>query len=357
MREVLHKFTLSGNAVSGSKIAEAKLNYDELKSIAEYKLSLTDPRTGFTAEERVDLLEFLCVKPLSEEEYRNAVLRKYHWLKDNDQIDTTSFYTALLKNAGLTENIFYVKGINYDMLQAFGCDLFNPENYVANIVKCSFTPTRAILQQKIPDLQAKLNDDMEVEIYFKNENKEEPLIQCLFRHIRNSIAHDNTFVCGEDFLFVDFAPKMACVSAVIFMKKTALLDWIKLLKYGKTKSGFILSQRNNNQLYLSAVPEHPCLIELPANVLVNTNSIVVKKKSHDNDTVVWEETEDLHIGINPDLSISGNTFEDFQAAELFICSYDSSQVSGEYKICVPVKFSLINSNEKIDDILTFYFNA
>ena len=321
-------------------------------------MSLTDSQTGFTAEERLELLDFLCVKPLSDEEFREDVLKSHNWIKENDQSDSTSFYNAVLLCAMLKQSIFYVKGITFDMLQSFGCDLFTPENVASGVARCSFTPPRAILQQTIPPLKAELNDDMQVEVSYKNEQKEEPLIQCLFRHLRNSIAHDFTYVKGDDVLFVDFAPKRSRITAVICVKKKTLTDWISLVKYGKTKTGYILDLRNRKDVFLHSVSNHPFLISHPVNILVKWNDIIVKKKVIDKKTTSWDETTEVVFSKESTIDISGITVNASQEADLCIGSVDISQASpGKYKIIVPVKMAALDTQEKIDDQLSLFIDV
>lgn len=358
MSETLHSFPLTVNAVNSDKISQTSFQYDSLTSISSYKMSLTDPRTGFTAEERLELLDFLFVKPLSDEEFREDVLRSHNWIKENDISDASSFYTAVLSSAMLKQSIFYVKGITFDMFQSFGCDLFTPQNVVSGIAKCSFTPCRAILQQTIPPLKAELNDDMVVEISYKNEKNEEPLIQCLFRHLRNSIAHDYTYVKGDDVLFIDFAPKMTQITALIFVKKKVLTQWISLLKCGKTKTGYVLELRDSKDIYLRSVYNHPFLITHPVNILIKTNDIVVKKKKIDGKNISWEERTDIVFYKDSSIDVSGLIANNPQNSEILIGSVDFSQASsGQYKIIVPLKMSSLDSKEKIDDQLSLYIEV
>lgn len=358
MSEILHSFPLAVNAVNSDKISKTSFQYDLLTAISSYKMSLTDSRTGFTAEERLELLDFLCVKPLSDEEFRDDVLRAHKWIKENDQSDASSFYTAVLSSAMLKQSIFFVKGITFDMLQSFGCDLVTPQNVVSGVAKCSFTPARAILQQTIPPLKAELNDDMEVEISYKNEQKEEPLIQCLFRHLRNSIAHDFTYVKGDDVLFIDFAPKLARITAMIFVKKKVLTQWIALLKSGKTKTGYILELRNNRDVFLRSVSSHPFLITHPVNILIKTNEITVKKKKSEKKTVSWDENTDIVFNKDSAIDISGVTADNPQNSEILIGTVDFSQAAaGQYKLIVPLKITSLDSKEKIDDQLSLYIDV
>ena len=358
MSEVLHSFAFSGNAVNSEKISKTNFQYDILTAISSFKMSLTDSRTGFTAEERLELLDFLCVKPLSDEEFREDVLKSHNWIKENDQSDSTSFYNAALLSAMLKQSIFYVKGITFDMLQSFGCDLFTPQNVVSGVAKCSFTPARAILQQTIPSLKAELNDDMQVEISYKNEQKEEPLIQCLFRHLRNSIAHDYTYVNGDDILFIDFAPKLARITAIVFVKKKVLTQWISLLKCGKTKTGYILELRNNKYVFLRSMSNHPFLITHPVNILVKSNGITVKKKMTDEKTTSWEETTDIIFTKDSAIDISGVTADSPQNSEICIGSVDFSQASsGKYKIVVPLKMISLDAQKKINDQLFLFIDV
>jgi len=64
----------------------------------------------------------------------------------------------------------------------------------------------------------------------KIENAETRM-ECLFRHIRNSIAHNHTYVFDNGFIMLeDYDSKSKEVTARILIHKTALLRWIHVIK-------------------------------------------------------------------------------------------------------------------------------
>jgi hypothetical protein len=70
--------------------------------------------------------------------------------------------------------------------------------------------------------------------YEKNMKQKETELQCLFRHVRNSFAHNQTYYFdNENILLEDFEKKdskQKQISARIIIPKSALLDWMTLIK-------------------------------------------------------------------------------------------------------------------------------
>lgn len=151
---------------------------------------------------------------------------------------------------------------------------------------------------------------------------------------------------------------MARITALIFVKKKVLTQWISLLKCGKTKTGYILELRDSKNVYLRSVSNHPFLITHPVNILIKTNDIAVKKKKSEGKTISWEEKTDIVFYKDSSIDILGVTADDPQNSEILIGSVDFSQASsGQYKIIVPLKISSLDSKEKIDDQLSLYIDV
>lgn len=53
------------------------------------------------------------------------------------------------------------------------------------------------------------------------------IINCLFRHIRNSFSHANTYFFDNDYMLLEDKEKNR-ITARILIKQQTLLDWIKI---------------------------------------------------------------------------------------------------------------------------------
>ena len=82
-------------------------------------------------------------------------------------------------------------------------------------------------------------------IYFKEDGKlqvdhvDQNRMQCLFRHIRNSIAHGLTYEVSDDCLLLEdrgTKDKGRSVTARILVEKQSLIDWIDVIEKGPSKS-------------------------------------------------------------------------------------------------------------------------
>ncbi len=60
-------------------------------------------------------------------------------------------------------------------------------------------------------------------------NNSETRMECLFRHIRNSIAHNHTYVFRNDMILLEDTDQNNTITARIMLKKNALLDWINIV--------------------------------------------------------------------------------------------------------------------------------
>ena len=62
-----------------------------------------------------------------------------------------------------------------------------------------------------------------------NMRQKETRMECLFRHIRNSFAHNRTYLFENGNIMLEDGEKQQ-ITARILMPKQALLDWIKIIK-------------------------------------------------------------------------------------------------------------------------------
>lgn len=85
---------------------------------------------------------------------------------------------------------------------------------------------RAVLKQQC---SVKINENGTTTI----TPKESRMI-CLFRHIRNSIAHNRTYLFKNDNIMIEDIDDKKNVSARILMPKVALFEWINIVTKGPT---------------------------------------------------------------------------------------------------------------------------
>lgn len=83
------------------------------------------------------------------------------------------------------------------------------------------THPRAVLKQ---NCKAKLLENGEVDV-----TNDETRMECLFRHIRNSLAHNHTYVFENGSILLEDADNQR-ITARILLKKYALLDWIRVVR-------------------------------------------------------------------------------------------------------------------------------
>lgn len=60
-------------------------------------------------------------------------------------------------------------------------------------------------------------------------NNSETRMECLFRHIRNSIAHNHTYIFRNGMILLEDTDQNNIITARIMLKKKALLDWINIV--------------------------------------------------------------------------------------------------------------------------------
>ena len=61
-------------------------------------------------------------------------------------------------------------------------------------------------------------------------SQKETRMECLFRHIRNSFAHNHTYCFENDSVLLEDCEENGKISARILMPKQALIDWIYIIK-------------------------------------------------------------------------------------------------------------------------------
>ncbi len=89
--------------------------------------------------------------------------------------------------------------------------------------KICFKHPRAVMMQNYSVI---IQEDCSLKIIEK-----ETRLQCLFGHIRNSFAHNRTYLLGEEMILLEDAQGKK-ITARILMPKEALLVWMDIIKKG-----------------------------------------------------------------------------------------------------------------------------
>jgi hypothetical protein len=69
-----------------------------------------------------------------------------------------------------------------------------------------------------------------------NVMQQETRMECLFRHIRNSLAHNHTYDFNNGNIMLEDCGDNGKISARIIIPKQALIDWMKIIKNKESNS-------------------------------------------------------------------------------------------------------------------------
>lgn len=181
----------------------------------KYIKSITD--MGFTDTELVEVLSFFLFKSPTlqtgkvDDPFGSRSLKSYGWKGNSDM---SKLEGSLLRAAGLS-NFYFIKSdeITGTLKMMNLCDEI-----------CSDHP-RAVLKQ---NFRVNVLEDGTVSI-----SQQETRMECLFRHIRNSFAHNHTYFFPNDNILLENCDVNGKVSARILMPKDALLKWIGIVRKDK----------------------------------------------------------------------------------------------------------------------------
>lgn len=218
-------------------------------NIYQYKKSIG--QSTFEVQQKVDLIEFYLTNDLADAEISCEILRdKYKWKSKNGRLNSNKLLSLLLEKAGLTNSICFLRSdsieetlvkmgfVDTKTLRAAKSDVVQR----ANLGICVDCP-RGVLKWRYKTV---ITEDETVKyVYTSNSNSpqdedetnsfHETMLSCLFRHIRNSLAHNNTyFFENGNVLFVDFDTNKK-LSAMLLIKKQVLLEWRDLIIAGPQK--------------------------------------------------------------------------------------------------------------------------
>lgn len=193
--------------------------------IVVYKKNLSDSNAGvYTPEEFKSVIDYYVSKA--------PVLKSG---ATGDGFGLRSLATIGWKgNGGLGK-------LESELLKASGITLiFIRSDSISNTIKsmdldskvCCEHP-RAVLKQGFK-LKAKENGQIEV-------TNSETRMECLFRHIRNSLAHGRTYVFNNEMIMLEDLDENGTLSARIMIKAKTLIDWMNIIDNPRN----YLSNQNN----------------------------------------------------------------------------------------------------------------
>lgn len=180
--------------------------------IKDYAKSILE--MGFTSKEIIEILDFyLFHAPIlknekTEDKFGFKSLKYYNWYGNK----LSKLEGLLLKESGIG---------NFCIIKADSIE--NTLDAMNLNEKCCVFHPRAVIKQ---NYNVKVNEDGSINI-----SEKETRMECLFRHIRNAIAHNHTYFFENDYILLeDLDEEKNVVTARILFHKKTLDSWIKVIK-------------------------------------------------------------------------------------------------------------------------------
>ena len=185
---------------------------------SDAKVSKTANKKSLTASPfsyaQIDMLwDFYVTHTISGGSGLERSVSDYGWKKDDNKKDGyPALEKELIEKAGLSNNICFIRSRTCkDTMSAM--NLSNDEICIEH--------PRAILLQKY-SITVDENEK------FKFSGGGENHVNCLFRHIRNSFAHGNTYFFDNGNVLLEDKDNSK-ITAAILIKQQTLLDWIRVI--------------------------------------------------------------------------------------------------------------------------------
>ena len=184
---------------------------EEKISKNDNKISLND--SPFSYAQINILWDFYVTHAISGGSGLARSVSDYGWKKDDNKKDGyPALEKELIAKAGLSNNICFIRSTTCkDTLSAM--DLSNDEICIEH--------PRAVLLQKY---STTVDENDNIKFSGGGENH----IKCLFRHIRNSFAHGNTYFFENGTVLLEDKENSKITAEILIIQKT-LLDWIKII--------------------------------------------------------------------------------------------------------------------------------
>lgn len=170
---------------------------------------------GYTCDEFKSIIEFYVLNaPILKSDKSDLFglknLKDYGWRGNGDM---NKLERELLKDSKIHSFCFIKASTIHDTLEQM---LLGENGW------CAEHP-RAVLKQ---EFGVTVTEDGKVEI-----SNSETRMECLFRHIRNALAHNHVYVFDNgNILLEDMEIQSKSVTARILLSKNTLLNWINIVK-------------------------------------------------------------------------------------------------------------------------------
>lgn len=176
--------------------------------IQNRKMAIKD--SGFSADEVNLIWDFYVTKSPAEQSAQSISFINYGWADTtNKENGYPALENALAKDAGI-ESFYMIRATSIKKTLNL-VDL-------GNKTICIEHP-RAVLMRKYS-----ISVDEKEKMKF---TRSESRVACLFRHIRNSFAHGNTYFFENDMMLLEDKDKSTVTSRILLPRKS-LLSWIDI---------------------------------------------------------------------------------------------------------------------------------
>lgn len=187
-----------------------KLIEDQVVDITLFKKSIYD--SNFTFEQASMIWDFYVARSLAGTGTLTIPIEEYGWSTKINKINGCNILEKKLTDNAEIENIIIIKGNTVQPSTLKNIKLFGENININN--SC------IVLQQNVT---ISINEEEKIDITTK-----ETRINCLFRHIRNSFAHGNTYFFNNGYLMLE-DKEGKNIKARILIKQKCLLEWIKII--------------------------------------------------------------------------------------------------------------------------------
>ena len=169
---------------------------------------------NYTEKQILEILDFFLFKaPVlkngkADDMFGSKTLKFYGWVGNSDMIRLEGL---LLQAAGMSAFCL----IKSD-------DIVNTLDSMNLTEKICVEHPRAVLKQ---NFKVTVLEDGTAVIA-----QQESRLECLFRHIRNSLAHNHTYLFENNNILLEDCEENGKVSARILIPRDSLLEWIKIIR-------------------------------------------------------------------------------------------------------------------------------
>lgn len=186
-------------------------NCDNKKiAIDDYKKSLTESAYSYA---QIDMIwDFYVTHSLNKASGQRRELTDYGWEKSESGEHGYKKLESVLKETAFIDDFCFIR--------AKTCkDTLSAMNLSGGFM-CIEHPRAVALQNH----STTVDENENIKFSAGGENR----IDCLFRHLRNSLAHGNTYFFDNGFVLLEDKDGSR-ITARILVKQQSLLDWIKII--------------------------------------------------------------------------------------------------------------------------------